>query len=174
MTTPKVYPAGRLDYDSEGLVLLTSDGHLQSKISHPANKWPKTYLVQVEGSPSSSQLQQLRYGVALKDGLTKACEVQDLPKLCIAPRTPPIRERAQIPANWLMITLREGRNRQIRRMTAHVGLPTLRLIRIAIGQFTLLDLQPGQWRPVDTDQLNATLLDLKAQKRILAQLSFIN
>lgn len=148
---PGVYPAGRLDHDSEGLMLLSDDGPLIAQISHPRFKWPKTYLVQVEGDPNDSVLQALRRGVLLKDGPTLPCEVEHLeaPPSWLWPRVPPIRERKYIPTTWLRLVLREGRNRQVRRMTAAVGFPTLRLIRERIGDHALGDLVPGQWRCLD-------------------------
>ena len=145
---PGVYPAGRLDRDSEGLLLLTNDGRLQARIADPRHKLPKTYWVQVEGEPSDEQLQQLRSGVTLNDGPTLPAEARRLaePELC--PRTPPVRFRKSVPTAWLELVIREGRNRQVRRMTAAVGLPTLRLVRVAIGPWRLEGLQPGQWREV--------------------------
>jgi 23S rRNA pseudouridine2457 synthase len=139
-----VYPAGRLDKDSEGLVLLTDDGRLQHRIAHPRRKLPKRYWVQVEGEPDEKALRTLAEGVMLKDGLTRPAEVQAMAAPEIWPRDPPIRYRANIPTCWLAITLHEGRNRQIRRMTAAVGHPTLRLVRVAIGPWTLQGLLPGQ------------------------------
>ncbi|MGH1448933.1 MAG: pseudouridine synthase [Pseudomonadaceae bacterium] len=143
---PGIYPAGRLDRDSEGLLLLTNDGQLQARIADPKHKLAKTYWVQVEGLPSEDQLQQLRRGVRLKDGLTLPADIEQIAEPALWPRHPPVRYRASIPTRWLSITIREGRNRQVRRMTAAVGLPTLRLVRVRIGDWTLGDLQPGQWQ----------------------------
>lgn len=149
------YPAGRLDYDSEGLLLLTNDGQVQQHIANPRYKMPKTYWVQVEGVPVHQQLQALRNGVELKDGWTKPAKVSQLNETQVAatlwPRIPPIRQRLNIPTSWLSVTISEGRNRQVRRMTAAVGLPTLRLVRVAIGHWRLDNLSPGQMRQ---DQLN--------------------
>lgn len=141
-----VYPAGRLDYDSEGLLLLTDDGALIHRISDPRHKLPKQYWVQVEGEPDEAALKALREGVTLKDGPTRPARVRRLAEPEPAPRDPPVRYRESIPTTWLAIELREGRNRQVRRMTAHVGHPTLRLIRVAIGPWRLDGLQPGEWR----------------------------
>ncbi|NNE53119.1 MAG: pseudouridine synthase [Sulfitobacter sp.] len=144
---PGFYPAGRLDRDSEGLMVLTDQGALQARIAHPKYKRPKGYLVQVEGTPSDAQLAALRKGVTLKDGPTKPAEVRKIdPPASLWERDPPVRFRKTVPDAWLEITIREGRNRQVRRMTAHVGLPTLRLIRISIGDWHLGGLQPGAWR----------------------------
>ena len=144
---PGVYPAGRLDTDSEGLLALTDDGGLQARIADPAHKLEKRYWVQVEGQPTEEQLDALRRGVDLPDGPTKPARaeaIEEPPGLW--PRDPPIRVRRAIPTAWLDLGLREGRNRQVRRMTARVGLPTLRLVRHAIGDWSLGSLRPGQWR----------------------------
>jgi 23S rRNA pseudouridine2457 synthase len=144
---PGVYPAGRLDYDSEGLMLLTDDGALQARISDPRHKISKTYLAQVEGVPTAEALAMLRRGVELKDGRTRPARVEAIDEPdWLWPRDPPIRERRHIPVSWLRLQIREGRNRQVRRMTAAVGYPTLRLLRIAIGDWTLDGLAPGEYR----------------------------
>ncbi len=145
--------AGRLDRDSEGLLLLTCDGRLQARISEPRHKLPKTYLVQVEGVPRPEQLERLRRGVRLKDGMTRPAQVRLLAGKpgWLWPRKPPVRFRKQVPTHWLELTLTEGRNRQVRRMTAAVGLPTLRLIRIRIGAVGLDGLAPEQWRALAPD-----------------------
>ena len=142
---PGVYPAGRLDYDSEGLLILTDDGALQARITQPDHKMPKTYWVQVEGTISDQAMDQLRSGVSLADGPTRSAQVRGMVEPAIWPRTPPVRYRAAIPTSWLALTIHEGRNRQVRRMTAAVGYPTLRLVRVAIGPWQLGDLHPGQW-----------------------------
>lgn len=143
---PGIYPAGRLDYDSEGLLLLTDDGELAHRISHPRHKQPKTYWVQVEGQPDDQALAALRAGVTLNDGPTRPAKVRHIKDPAVAERNPPIRQRDDIPSTWLELTISEGRNRQVRRMTAHVGYPTLRLIRVAIGAWRLDSLLPGEWR----------------------------
>lgn len=143
------YPAGRLDYDSEGLLALTNDGALQHRISHPSMKLEKTYWVQVEGEPSAEVLDTLKHGVKLNDGLTRPATVKRLSSNDteqLWPRHPPIRARLHIPTQWLSLTISEGRNRQVRRMTAAVGHPTLRLIRVQIGPWRLDNLQPGEFR----------------------------
>jgi 23S rRNA pseudouridine2457 synthase len=143
---PHVYAAGRLDADSEGLLLLTSDGALQARIADPRFKMDKTYWVQVEGVPDEAALMALRQGVTLKDGLTRPAKATLLPQApAVWHREPPVRVRLAIPTAWLELTISEGRNRQVRRMTAAVGFPTLRLIRSAIGPYTLSGLAPGAW-----------------------------
>lgn len=151
---PDVYPAGRLDRDSEGLLLLSNDGRLQARIADPRHKMAKTYWVQVEGEPSREQLQRLRRSVLLKDGPTLPAQVRAIDEPDIWPRHPPIRVRKSIPTAWLELTIKEGRNRQVRRMTAAVGLPTLRLLRVRIGPWSLDGLLPGQWRELDPNAID--------------------
>ncbi len=147
---PGFYPAGRLDRDSEGLMALTDDGKLQARIANPKHKLRKTYLVQVEGDPDETQLDALRNGVDLKDGRTRAADIAVIAAPhTLWPRDPPVRFRKTVPDAWLRVTISEGRNRQVRRMTAHVGLPCLRLIRFQIGDWALNDLAPGAWRFAD-------------------------
>lgn len=147
ISVPNVYPAGRLDYDTEGLLVLTSDGTLAHRITDPRHKLPKVYFVQVERVPDDAALASLRRGVLLKGRRTRPAEVELLAEAPdLPPRPVPIRFRKSVPTAWLKVTLREGQNRQIRRMTAAVGHPTLRLVRVAVGPVTLGDLQPGQWR----------------------------
>lgn len=145
---PGVYPAGRLDRDSEGLLLLTDDGTLQARIAEPRFKMPKTYLVQVEGAPQDAALGRLRQGIRLSDGPALPAEVEGIDPPALWPRDPPVRFRKSVPDHWLKLTIQEGRNRQVRRMTAAVGLPTLRLVRWSIGKWTLDGLAPGEWREV--------------------------
>lgn len=146
ISVPGVYAAGRLDYDSEGLLLLSDDGELIHRISDPRHKQPKTYRVQVEGEPGEAALQALRDGVALKDGRTRPAKVRRLAESGLPERDPPLDTRRHPRTTWLELTITEGRNRQVRRMTAHVGHPTLRLVRVAIGPWRLDGLAPGEWR----------------------------
>ncbi len=145
---PKVYPAGRLDRDSEGLLILTDDGRLQAQISDPRNKMSKTYLAQIEGDPSDNDLKPLRDGVILKDGPTRPAKVSLIDPPVLWDRNPPVRFRKSVPDRWISLTISEGRNRQVRRMTAHVGFPTLRLVRWQIGDWTVKGLGAGEWRQV--------------------------
>ena len=142
---PGVYPAGRLDRDSEGLLLLTDDGRLQARIADPKFKLPKTYLVQVEGEPDDAAIGKLSKGVVLKDGLTRPARAEVIADPHLWPRDPPVRFRKSVPDTWLRLTIAEGRNRQVRRMTAAVGHPTLRLVRWSVGEWSLDELPPGKW-----------------------------
>jgi len=150
IAVPDVYPAGRLDTDSEGLLLLTDDGKLQHRISDPKHKLPKTYWVQVEGVPDEVALQRLRDGVKLSDFTTQPAEARTMDEPAgLWQRDPPVRFRKNIPTSWLALTIREGKNRQVRRMTAATGFPTLRLIRYAIGDWTLDGIAPGKWSSIN-------------------------
>ncbi|SDY32889.1 pseudouridine synthase [Hymenobacter psychrophilus] len=164
VTVPDIYPVGRLDYDSEGLVLLTDDKQLQHRLSEPRFKVPKTYWVQVEGQPTPEALENLRRGVDLKTGYTSAAEVELLPA---APelweRSKPVRFRANIPTSWLQIRISQGMNRQVRKMTAAVGYPTLRLVRAAIADMELAGLQPGQWRELTATEVRLLTEEMAAQ-----------
>tara|TARA_R110000782_G_scaffold230186_2_gene316483 strand:+ start:927 stop:1481 length:555 start_codon:yes stop_codon:yes gene_type:complete len=149
INAPGVYPAGRLDQDSEGLLVLTDDGQLQNRISDPKFKQPKTYWAHVEGLPDDAALQALRSGVVLKDGKTAPARAEIIPEPeNLWPRDPPIRFRKSVPDSWISLTITEGRNRQVRRMTAAVGHPTLRLIRAQVGDWNLGELRPGEWRAI--------------------------
>jgi len=143
---PNVYPAGRLDMDSEGLMLLTDDGRLQAQIADPRYKMPKSYLVQVEGAVGDDALQKLRSGLKLNDGMTLPALAEAIEPPALWPRDPPIRVRKTVPDSWIRLTIQEGRNRQVRRMTAAVGHPTLRLVRWSVGEWSVEGLPPGKWR----------------------------
>jgi len=152
ITEKNFYPAGRLDHDSEGLLILTDEGKIQHCLSHPKHKQPKTYWVQVEGEITNEALVALEKGVELKDGKTLPAKTKKIEEPNLWPRDPPVRYRAEIPTSWCELTITEGKNRQIRRMTAAVGFPTLRLIRYSIGEFTIDGLSPGEWRKIPTPQ----------------------
>lgn len=159
---PGVYPAGRLDRDSEGLLLLTSDGALQHRLCDPKFAHPRTYWAQVEGTPDRGALDTLEQGVAILNYRTRPAKARLLDaEPALPPRDPPIRYRKSIPTNWIELTLTEGRNRQVRRMTAAVGFPTLRLVRVAIGSLRLEGLEPGQWRDLTPAELRRFTLDRK-------------
>jgi 23S rRNA pseudouridine2457 synthase len=161
-----VYPAGRLDFDSEGLIALTDFGPWQARISQPGSGLDKTYLVQVEGEPQAAQLARLREGVPLPDGVTLPAQATLLaPPAWLWPRDPPIRQRREIPTAWLRLKLRQGRNRQVRRMTAAVGLPTLRLVRVGIGPFSVEGLSPGAWRELPRAEIEAALGGVRRRVR---------
>ncbi|WP_160153650.1 rRNA large subunit pseudouridine synthase E [Microbulbifer sp. ALW1] len=161
---PGVYAAGRLDFDSEGLLLLTDDGQLQHQIAHPRNKLPKVYWAQVEGEVTAEALWQLQKGVSLKDGVTAPAEARLIAEPDLWPRQPPIRERKSIPTSWIELTIREGRNRQVRRMTAAVGFPTLRLVRRKIGDWDLGELGPGETRTLEVESPRATSIERPAKR----------
>jgi 23S rRNA pseudouridine2457 synthase len=162
---PDVYPAGRLDRDSEGLLLLCADGKLQARIADPRFKMAKTYLVQVEGEPDQASLQHLSEGVRLKDGPTRPADVERISKPVLWDRNPPIRARKSVPDSWLRLTIREGRNRQVRRMTAAVGHPTLRLVRWSIGDWTLDGISLGEWREVPASPAGEDVRDVNRPGR---------
>jgi 23S rRNA pseudouridine2457 synthase len=162
VAVPNVYPVGRLDFDSEGLLLLTDDKQLQHRLSDPRYKVPKTYWAQVEGQPTEAALQQLREGVQIKEGFTLPAEAEELPEAATADlwsRNPPIRYRASIPTSWVEITISQGMNRQVRKMCAAVNLPCLRLVRQALGDLSLAGLAPGEWRDLTEEEV-ATLRGL--------------
>ena len=158
---PGVYPAGRLDADSEGLVVLTDDGRLQAAIADPRHKLEKEYWVQVEGMPGEEALQRLERGVTLRDGLALPARARVMPEPPLWPRDPPIRYRAAIPTAWISLAIREGRNRQVRRMVAAVGLPCLRLVRWRVGPWTVDGLAPGEWRELDRETAARALFALR-------------
>ena len=165
VNVPNVYPAGRLDYDSEGLLILTNVGWVQHLIAEPRHKLPKTYLVQVERVPNAKALQQLSKGVLLKDGMTRPANVELIEPPNVWERNPPIRFRQNVPDAWLRLTITEGRNRQVRRMTAAVGHPTLRLIRERIGPWELGALPPGEWKEVEYPRSREELIASAKEQR---------
>ncbi|MEZ5529112.1 MAG: pseudouridine synthase [Porticoccaceae bacterium] len=162
---PGVYPAGRLDHDSEGLLLLTDNGQLQARIADPRHKMVKTYWAQLEGEVTDEAISQLAQGVVLKDGPTRRAQVKRISNPDVWTRSPPIRERKNQPTSWIELQISEGRNRQVRRMTAAVGFPTLRLIRVAIGPWSLETLQPGEWREVTVNMPSSNAISGKAPQR---------
>jgi 23S rRNA pseudouridine2457 synthase len=163
LVLPNVRAAGRLDYDSEGLMLLTDDGALQARIADPKHKLPKTYWAQVEGTPTEEALDRLRHGVTLNDGQTRPAQVRMIPEPELWPRDPPVRFRLHIPTRWVELTITEGRNRQVRRMTAAVGYPTLRLVRVAVGPYRVHGLFPGEWREADPALIQSSY-DLETER----------
>ena len=170
ISVPNVYAAGRLDRDSEGLLLLTSDGQLQNRISHPDHKLLKTYWVQVDGDITEAAIAKLRKGVVLNDGITAPANAKIIAEpASLWPRNPPVRFRAEIPTSWVELQISEGRNRQVRRMTAAVGFPTLRLIRYAIGPITLDGLKPGEFEEIDGQQLWNLLPNKRSKQAALRQ-----
>lgn len=160
---PRVYPAGRLDRDSEGLLLLTDDGAFQHRLTDPRHKLPKTYWVQVDGEPTETALERLRRGVMLDGRRTRPAKVRRIAPPSLWPRDPPIRVRKNIPTSWIEIELTEGRNRQVRRMTAALGHPTLRLVRVAIGEYGLDGLMPGEWREITVAGTNDKRIGAEAR-----------
>lgn len=164
ISIPEVYAAGRLDYDSEGLVVLTDAGYLQNLITDPRSKLPKTYLAQVESIPTKQSIAQLSRGLLLKDGMTLPAQAQLIEPPAVWDRDPPIRYRKNIPTSWIRLTITEGRNRQVRRMTAAIGHPTLRLIRERIGPWELGDLRPGEWKELACPETRGAFLRMMERR----------